>query len=77
MHENEISDIKFKNLLYLKQIYNVHKTFTREFNPFLFTMLKYCQKNLFMTVVKHYKTTVAFSDNKLTLLIRAITTLLE
>ena len=45
MHENEISDVKFPNLN-LKQIYDVHKTFTQEFNSFIFTMLKYSQNIL-------------------------------
>ena len=76
MHENETSDIKFSNL-YLKQIYDVQKTFTREFNPFFFTMQKYWQKSCYATVGKPNRTCVAFLNNKLTLLLRIIKTLLE
>ena len=47
MHGNGISDVKIPNL-YLKQIYDIQETSTQEFNLFLFTMLKYCQKNLVM-----------------------------
>jgi hypothetical protein len=75
MHENKISDIKFSNS-YLKQIYDVQKTFTREFNLFLITMLKYCPKKTFDATLlgKPNRSFLAFSDNKLTLLIRTIKT---
>ena len=77
MHENEILYIKFPNLD-LKQIYDVQKISTPEFNPFLFTMLKYCQKkSCYATLGKPNKTFLAFLDNKFTLLIKTIKTLLE
>ena len=66
MHENEISYVKFVNL-YLKQIYDVHETLKQEFNPFLFTMIKYCQKSLCCYILGKPNTWfVAFLDNILT-----------
>ncbi len=69
--------INFSNL-YLKQIYDVRKTITREFNPFFFHNAKILsKKSCYATLGKPNKKFVAFSDNKLTLLIRTIKTLLR
>ena len=62
MHENKTSDIKFTNL-YLK-IYDVQKTITRGFNPFLFKIAKILsKKSCYATLGKPNKTFVAFLDN--------------
>jgi hypothetical protein len=58
-------------------MYDVQETFIQEFNSFLLTMLKYCQKNYDATLEKPNRSFEAFSDNVLKLFIRTFKTPFE